>query len=452
MSELDTGVESLLTQWTAWNESVEKKGTGVLEGFDEFAQDDYGQHASSRRRFLGRAAGTAAVSLGVVGASMATKGTPARAAGSGPISVNIVTDYGADPTGNSDSTQAIQNAINAAIASFTQPFGITTHSKVYVPTGNYLISAPISIPHTVRLTGDGKGSRIFSNTSGIIDFANQFVYGMEIDNLTLDATGGDIFANANLHKSSFHDLQLAQRSGNYSIWNFGSGASGLSTTHFDRINSYAYCDPTTFKRTVAAWYMYNPGAKVIDVVHFSQCTNFNASPQNPNTGNAYGPVDYTQYFFDIACTGTGSAASMDRIFFTQCDFDSPLGGAIRVLSCSGLVLDQIGVGNLAPSGNQTNNVGQSTNMIRIGEFNNASQQAVIRNYVREGGGNIGVGSTPCDIYIGSTTKNTTITAPCAVDTAPGIQINLNGSAGAVVINPQTGYALNGQASDTVVVG
>ena len=62
-----------------------------------------------------------------------------------------VLSYGADPTGISDSTSAIQTALNA-------------NSSVYIPAGSYRIdSAPISIPTGRRLYGDScQDTELFS--------------------------------------------------------------------------------------------------------------------------------------------------------------------------------------------------------------------------------------------------------------------------------------------------
>src|SRR5579875_3689133 len=57
-----------------------------------------------------------------------------------------VLSYGADPTGQADSTTAIQNAINA---------GAAAGRPVYLPPGNYLVTAHLIVNH-VTLTGAGE--------------------------------------------------------------------------------------------------------------------------------------------------------------------------------------------------------------------------------------------------------------------------------------------------------
>ena len=54
-----------------------------------------------------------------------------------------VLDYGADVTGVADSTAAFQSAIDSGMA-------------VYVPKGNYLITATLNLPQQCRIFGDGR--------------------------------------------------------------------------------------------------------------------------------------------------------------------------------------------------------------------------------------------------------------------------------------------------------
>ena len=58
----------------------------------------------------------------------------------------IATDFGADPTGEKDSTAAIQSALSQASS---QGGG-----TVFLPIGRYLVSSSIFIPNYVSLVGD----------------------------------------------------------------------------------------------------------------------------------------------------------------------------------------------------------------------------------------------------------------------------------------------------------
>src|SRR5581483_6187047 len=72
-----------------------------------------------------------------------------------------VLDYGADPSGNTDST----SAFNAAIAAVTPADGVfDAAGTVLVPGGQYLIQ-PIVLPQRVGLLGTGFGSTLILNPS-----------------------------------------------------------------------------------------------------------------------------------------------------------------------------------------------------------------------------------------------------------------------------------------------
>jgi Pectate lyase superfamily protein len=82
-----------------------------------------------------------------------------------------VLDFGADPTGSSDSTTAIQEALNAASAA--------GGGDAYAPAGSYLVTPPsatvpaLVIPSNVTLRGDGIGaSTLVKNGNGhLLDFS-----------------------------------------------------------------------------------------------------------------------------------------------------------------------------------------------------------------------------------------------------------------------------------------
>ncbi|KAI0466139.1 glycoside hydrolase family 55 protein [Xylaria cf. heliscus] len=68
---------------------------------------------------------------------------------------NVVTDYGADPTGATDSTSAIQRAIDDGKRCGAACNGSTTKNAiVYFPPGRYLVSSSISIYFGTQIIGD----------------------------------------------------------------------------------------------------------------------------------------------------------------------------------------------------------------------------------------------------------------------------------------------------------
>ena len=70
-----------------------------------------------------------------------------------------VCSYGADPTDTSDSTTAIQAAINAAHTS------TATGGTVYFPPGTFKTSSALTLYPNIDLTGAGSGATVISQTS-----------------------------------------------------------------------------------------------------------------------------------------------------------------------------------------------------------------------------------------------------------------------------------------------
>jgi hypothetical protein len=92
--------------------------------------------------------------------------------------LNVVTLYGADPTGAADSAAAIQNALNAAAAG----------QVVYVPVGTYQVSAPLIIPAGAVLLGaSGWDAFAFGDTGSMIKPSASFS-GTEV--LSMADSGG----------------------------------------------------------------------------------------------------------------------------------------------------------------------------------------------------------------------------------------------------------------------
>lgn len=92
--------------------------------------------------------------------------------------VNIVTDFGADPTGTTDSATAIQNALNSG------------PGAIYCPPGIYLIGSTLQMStNCQKLYTDARSSATFvSQASGAtIEITNSAVY-VEIKNLLLTRT------------------------------------------------------------------------------------------------------------------------------------------------------------------------------------------------------------------------------------------------------------------------
>jgi hypothetical protein len=108
-----------------------------------------GQPHTTRRRFLGTAAGAAAVSAAVIGAVEAAAVSPAQAQSTSQGGWCDVTEYGATGDGLTDDTAAVQAAIAAAQAN---AYG----GVVYFPIGQYVVSAPLVVTSSgILLLGTG---------------------------------------------------------------------------------------------------------------------------------------------------------------------------------------------------------------------------------------------------------------------------------------------------------
>jgi len=260
--------------------------------------------------------------------------------------VNIL-DYGADPSGLTDSTAAIQAAMNAAkaIAQATVAFGIT----VYIPVGTYVTSSTLTIPFYVNLLGETtEGSLIVARFNGDT-FTDELVasqstlYFTRIEEFTVlksqtDGTGNTTGKIFNLHVAtsfcSFRRLRLY--GGEYHIFIENLGYSLWNT--FDQINCYY--------ATITAVYV-GQGA---NATRFNNCS-FNNS------------------FIGVKLEGQSFA-----VIFVGCAFEGNTAAALSIVNVnaylSGCYIEQYGAQTLISiSGTGTADV--------IGSFVNPSPTGVL---------------------------------------------------------------------------
>lgn len=344
--------------------------------------------------------------------------------------------FGADPTGNTDSTTAIQAAINAAQQQFSQSLAVFGTNNilnlvptVFFPPGSYLISSPLHIAGTaaVRLTG-APGSRIFSSASGLIDFQGTFMQQVEIDHLSLDATGGHVFANPNMKFCHFHDLQLLQRSPGFAIWDQEQAGNALQNCAFTDVLYYVCPDPNTGLRTIPAWKIYCDTGAATSEVQWTRVTGFNLA-------NASGNRDNSQFLFDLACTAQGTSSYVTQLAFRDCSFHRCFGGGIRARSTAGLLIDHMTIQDVFNGGGGTG-INLNANLISIGTFGTGppSRAVWVRNYHRGNTAATGSGVDPSDLSVTSDTISV-LADGFIMTTTPANdkpQINLNGCAQAVV--------------------
>lgn len=255
--------------------------------------------------------------------SRITTNTGDIAALSGTVTSNLdnlvfnVRNHGVIGDGVTNDAPAINALIDTLEAS-------SSHGTIYFPRGTYLINSPLTPTSALRYTGD-QGAVIKSSNNDIFDFAGNYMHPgfngqvgvLEIDHLTLDATGGHVFTNAVINQGSFHDLNLIQRSSNKSIWVSGST---LLVVNFKDIISTVY----GATRTVPAWSV--TGISTADVANV---TWTNCLFQNQDSDN-------TQYQVLLQATdGTANRRYHEQCAFINCYFERAHGGAVKSLSGEG---------------------------------------------------------------------------------------------------------------------
>jgi hypothetical protein len=188
---------------------------------------------ATRRSVLTTAA--AGLLAGGVGAAVAGSGGGTAQAAMAPGTpgwVNAVLAYGADPSGSTDSTAAIQNAVNALPAS---------GGVVYLPSGTYLVSGSVScttVPAyflgdgawatTVKFTGTGDCFRVYDPSA----YGSRTRYGGGFSGITIDGAGAGAGATG-LHAGDLLQFEL-----DLTVQNFtGTGSIGV---HLD--NAYYWTE------------------------------------------------------------------------------------------------------------------------------------------------------------------------------------------------------------------
>jgi hypothetical protein len=334
--------------------------------------------------------------------NVGTSGSPVWLVLSTPNWKNVLW-YGADPTGASSSSTAVASAITAA----------GSGGVVYFPAGTYLLTSAIVPASGIRFTGDGAFcTTIQSTTSNIFNMGPATHYDrIEIDHLAIASTGFDMFTGANIARCTIHDCILTQNSaGNY-IWN-GVGAALMEECVFERNIHYVY----GATRTVPAWGL-SGGAINQNIWQNEVCWNEGA--------------DNTQYFFDVyaATSGTQNEGNIwDNIVF-----ENPLGGMIRLRSCTRGHIRQCLAWDISANINQS--------LIYLGDYSGNTSQPCRTNTVTHSGRvstSYAFNSGASDIQLDSTTVQTTIIQP-----VPSATINTGGSIAVDIMGSSVGMSVTG---------
>lgn len=175
-----------------------------------------------------------------------------------------------DTSGVTD-TANIQTLINSHASGGTVVLGNGTF---------YLDGTGLTPASNVRITGQGSGAGSIGVTKGtILVNVNGNVFnggasnynGVEIDHLTLEATGGHVITGMGLSGTSkIHDVEFVQNSYNYSIWDHNN--LYLFSTYIYNVRSDVYSGPNSTVASgsnggeisqIASW--SSPSAGVLDV-------------------------------------------------------------------------------------------------------------------------------------------------------------------------------------------
>lgn len=360
---------------------------------------------------------------------------------------------GADPTGGSSSSAAIQAAINAALSAAVSQFdnGPMRAPAVVIPFGNYLITTPLnfsggSSEAGIRITGASRGSRLFSTGSTIFDFQTTYLEGFEFDHLTIDATGGHCFTNPSLKFCWFHDLNLVQNSPGYSVWNQVQANSSLQNTTFTDVRFWVYPD-SSGNRSVPGWNILEvTGGDYFAEVWWERLTGMNMP-------NSSGNFDNSQYMVYLANNPGPPLGYASTIIFRACSFHNCLGGGIQALSVSHATFENVGFYDVYTQGTPNKSIANS--LIKIGTYPSsmASRGIEFRGVTRSQGG-LTTGSGPSDIEVSSDTQEVLVTGWSWTGwQATNIQgqINLNGALHCVLIAIDAGTTVLNPASDTIII-
>jgi hypothetical protein len=135
--------------------------------------------------------------------------------------VNVVTDYGADPTGAADATTAFRNAVNAACNNASPAFQA---KDVFIPGGVYLLSGTIPVTNGCWIHGAGRVDG--SKTAGATVLR------------VAAALAGDLFQFRGFGQAHFSDFRMDTTGG------FQSGGASYCRVHAAGAN-YALNDTIT---------------------------------------------------------------------------------------------------------------------------------------------------------------------------------------------------------------
>ncbi|HET9893682.1 MAG TPA: glycosyl hydrolase family 28-related protein [Streptosporangiaceae bacterium] len=335
--------------------------------------------------------------------------------------LNVVLDYGADPAGAVDSTPAFTAAIAEAAA---------TGGTVWVPPGTYAISSgPLIISSGGWRLAGAPGAVLKTTANGLFSLTGS-VQQLELDHLTMDVTGGDVFNASHYSRCHFHHLTITQRSAGSAVWN--SPALVLALENRWEYISYTL---TSTARTVPAWHFVMGGSN--DLFNENEFRHIVANNNGPDAAQP-------QWLVDVNTAGNMYQANT----WSDITFENPLGGGIKVLSGQQTTFERIRSWDLSadPSGS----------LISVGT-DPTSGVGPAGTSIRDCGRSFGPvsGANGVDIRLDAGALDTLIENYYQQLSGPEqVYIDLGGSQGTVIIGPPANLVLQGtsDASWTQVGG
>jgi hypothetical protein len=305
--------------------------------------------------------------------------------------------------------------------------GMINLGAVVVPlaAGTFTMAPEGLTPVTgIRLTGQGyEATTIVSTTGSIINAGNIQTEDVEIDHLTLEATGFDLITGANCVRWKIHDCQLWQNSAANAIWNAQS-VTLLIDSVFEKNVERVYA-PTA--RTIDAWYLASASS--------AHAVNANVWRDNVCFNENQDPNEYWYHLIQSASNQINLTNSFQHIVF-----ETPCGGCILVESGFGTTIDDCWSYDTT-----SNTIANNLFAFKQNATGGTPRLNRIRNSGRIGAGlESGVYDISLDVHCTSTTIDS-----CGATNANPLQVNVNGATGVKFINIPASATVTGIAATAV---
>lgn len=328
---------------------------------------------------------------------------------------SVLINPSGDTTGTAD-TATIQAAINLGT------------EVVQLGAGTFTLNSSGLTPKSyTRITGQSWGDTIVNSTTGSIINAGggTLLDTVEIDHMTLQVTGFDLFTGANVARWRVHDCRLIQNTSSKSIWNSGT-ASLMIECVFEKNIEYVYGATSGGARSVEAWLLTSAsGSTQINQNRWRDNVCFNQA-------NGSSQFDTTQWWYHILQTGSNQINGTNS--FENIVFEHTYGGAINAESSLATLIDNCWCYDMTAA-----TTGNSLFKLMKNATGGSPQRGTIRNsgFI----GNVTLGAGLSHIQLDSNCTGTVIEAcGCNAGSAPFV-LDIGNSAKVTIVGMQSSYTL-----------